>query len=667
MSAGGIPLASAFVRIRPDGKGFKVDAEKIIGGVDGVGAGGRLGRGFAGGIMGGTRGGLGGFGKVVGGLMMTGIGAAVAGVTAVVSVGLKEAMSAEKLNAQFAAGIKSTKNAAHLSVGTMNELAASVAGYSGQSFESIGMSEQLLQTFTNIKNTGTNKIFDQATEATANMAAKMGGDASGMAIKLGKALNDPVKGMTALSRVGVQFTKGQKDSIAAMVKHGNVVGAQKVILGELTTEFGGAAKAAGETLPGQLARAKVAFGEVSKSVVEGLIPLVMPAIQDIARVVTTQVIPAVKEFVAEFKNGTGAGGEFRDILTTVGGVLGTVAGFIKQNADFLIPFAAVVLTVVAGVRTWIAVQTALNIVMALNPIGLVVIAIAALVAGLVIAYQRSETFRAVVDAAFRGVQKVVGFVVAAVATYMRGMLTVWGTVIGGILSGAATIAEKLHLPFAAGLRKASNSFNDLRNAADNKLKGVAAAALTWGDQTGSNYAAGVSSKTPAVLTASGRLANAAQQKLLINTQPVGAAVGAVFAAGISSSMPAVLTASGRLANAAQQKLTSILHVKSPSKVTEAIGKFFGQGFAVGIDSQRGAVMASASRLVSLPHMGSLDFASPSARSAAVVASAPVVGASSRKTEFHTTIVNPAPETASGSLARTYAKISYLGLDAKDDR
>ena len=208
---------------------------------------------------------IGGIGKGLGEAIM-------AGTALVLGVGMKEAMGAEKINAQFAAGIKSTGNAANLSVKSMDDLAASIAGYSGQSYESIGKTEQLLQTFRDIKNVGPNKIFDQATVAAADMAAKMGGDASGMAIKLGKALNDPVKGMTALGRVGVQFTQSQKDSIKAMVAHGDTAGAQKLILGELTKEFGGAAKAAGQTLPGQLARGKVAFGELSKTVMEGVLP-----------------------------------------------------------------------------------------------------------------------------------------------------------------------------------------------------------------------------------------------------------------------------------------------------------------------------------------------------------------------------------------------------------
>ena len=47
---------------------------------------------------------------------------------------------------------------------------------------------------------------------------------------VGKALNDPLKGLTALSRIGVQFTAQQQEQIKAMVEVGDVAGAQKIIL-----------------------------------------------------------------------------------------------------------------------------------------------------------------------------------------------------------------------------------------------------------------------------------------------------------------------------------------------------------------------------------------------------------------------------------------------------
>jgi phage-related minor tail protein len=86
--------------------------------------------------------------------------------------------------------------------------------------------------------------FDRAQQAAINLSTRMGQDLQASAIQIGKALNDPIKGITSLTRVGIQFTDQQKEQIKAMVEAGNVAGAQKVILGELERQFGGAAQAA---------------------------------------------------------------------------------------------------------------------------------------------------------------------------------------------------------------------------------------------------------------------------------------------------------------------------------------------------------------------------------------------------------------------------------------
>ncbi|MES2155937.1 MAG: hypothetical protein V4510_12455, partial [bacterium] len=72
-------------------------------------------------------------------------------------------------------------------------------------------------------------------------------------IKVGKALNDPTKGLTALSRVGILFTDQQKKQIKALQKSGDLLGAQKIILKELGTEFGGSFAAKGKTATGTVA------------------------------------------------------------------------------------------------------------------------------------------------------------------------------------------------------------------------------------------------------------------------------------------------------------------------------------------------------------------------------------------------------------------------------
>jgi phage-related protein len=362
------------------------------------------------------------FGKALSGAALIGFGALAAGIGMVLKTGIGEAMDASAGTAQLAAGIKSTGNAAGVTVGGLNTLASSIQGYSGQTDDSIVKAEQLLLTFTKIQNNGPDKIFDLATVASANMAAKMGGDASSNALLLGKALNDPVKGTAALTRAGVQFTDAQKAAIEAMVASGDTAGAQKIILGELETQFGGAAKAAGESLPGQMAKAQRAFEDISQQIVETIIPLVLPALQSIGDVLTNTVVPAVQGFIQGFKDGTGAGGTFRDILSTIGGILQAVAGFLAENSGILIPLAIGIGIVVAAIQIWTVVQGALNTIMALNPIMLIVIAIAALIAALVIAYNKSDAFRAIVDTVWSAIQTAVAAVVDFFQTYVMPIL-----------------------------------------------------------------------------------------------------------------------------------------------------------------------------------------------------------------------------------------------------
>lgn len=235
-------------------------------------------------------------GLILGGIAVAGIGA---GIGKIFSTGFQEAQDASAGIAQLNAGITSTGNAANVSVKSLTDLASSIQAYSGQTDDSIVKSEQLLLTFTNIRNVGPDRIFDQAAEAAANMAAKLGGDAASQSIVLGKALQDPIAGLTSLRRVGVAFTDSQKETITALVKTGDVVGAQKVILSELNTEFGGAAKAAGESLPGQLARTKRAFEDISQSIVESFLPIVTPAITSI-RDALVGATPAITAFSQEF-------------------------------------------------------------------------------------------------------------------------------------------------------------------------------------------------------------------------------------------------------------------------------------------------------------------------------------------------------------------------------
>lgn len=186
----------------------------------------------------------------------------------------------ERLTAQTEAAITSTGGAAGVTAEDIVGLADQIEKLTGLEAENVQEGANMLLTFTNIKNEvgEGNNIFDQSTSILADMSVAMGKDMSSSAVMLGKALNDPVAGVTALGKAGVQLTKEQKDQIRAFTESGDVMSAQKIILGELTTQFGGSAEAFGNTLPGEMAKAKNALGEMTENMVVGA----MPAIKSVA-------------------------------------------------------------------------------------------------------------------------------------------------------------------------------------------------------------------------------------------------------------------------------------------------------------------------------------------------------------------------------------------------
>lgn len=188
--------------------------------------------------------------------------------------GVRALGEVERINAQTSAALKSTGAEAWITADAVNGLATSIEKKTGIEAESIQSGQNLLLTFTNIQNQAGegNDIFNQTTQTMADMSTAMGTDATTSAMMLGKALNDPISGMSKLSKAGVTFTADQKAMVAEMVAAGDTMGAQKVILAELNKEFGGSAEAFGETLPGQIAKAKNSLGDMQESILVGAVP-----------------------------------------------------------------------------------------------------------------------------------------------------------------------------------------------------------------------------------------------------------------------------------------------------------------------------------------------------------------------------------------------------------
>ena len=211
------------------------------------------------------------------------------GITAIsaglVAFGVKSVQAyneSETAMAQQTAVLNSTKNVAGQTAEELNKVSQELLNMSGVSDEAVTAGQNMLLTFTNIRG----DVFPDTTKTLLDMATAMNGgvvpSAEQMrtqAIQLGKALNDPTDGVTKLTRVGVTFTEQQKKQIETLQANGDIMGAQRIMLAELNTEFGGSAKMAGSTFTGQLNILKESFGNLMEVIGEGIVKSLKPLVE----------------------------------------------------------------------------------------------------------------------------------------------------------------------------------------------------------------------------------------------------------------------------------------------------------------------------------------------------------------------------------------------------
>lgn len=144
------------------------------------------------------------------------------------------------------AQLLATGNAAGISAGRLKELASELQKVSNMGDEAITQNLTVpLTTFKSISG----PIFERTMKAVLDLNAVIGdpnnpGSMRSVTMQLGKALNDPITGLTALRRSGVSFTESQKETIRTLVESNRILEAQTVILDEMEAQFGGAAAAA---------------------------------------------------------------------------------------------------------------------------------------------------------------------------------------------------------------------------------------------------------------------------------------------------------------------------------------------------------------------------------------------------------------------------------------
>ena len=231
--------------------------------------------------------------KSIGKSMSMYVTAPLAGMAA---LSLKAFDEQAKALAQVEAGLKSTGNAVGYTSKQLERMAEDLQQNSLFGDEEIlkGATAQLL-TFTNIAGVQ----FERTQQAALDLATRLDGDLKSSSIMLGKALNDPVANLSALSRAGIQFSTDQKQTVKTLVETNRLAEAQTLILNELEKQYGGSAEAAARAGLGPLQQLQMAIGDLSeefgKIIAEYLIPFADKMKVVIQRFKDTT--PATKEMI----------------------------------------------------------------------------------------------------------------------------------------------------------------------------------------------------------------------------------------------------------------------------------------------------------------------------------------------------------------------------------
>lgn len=277
------------------------------------------------------------------------------------------------------------------------EYAETTARATGVDQNSIKATQAKLLTFSELGKSA-NEVggaFDRATTAAIDLAAAGFGEATSNAAQLGKALQDPIKGLTALTRSGVTFNKTEQDRIKTLVESGKVGEAQALILSAIETQVGGTAEATANASN----KMRVAFSQLAERLGIKLLPL----FTRFAAFIADRLFPAVDRFARiAFGRLVEAFNTARPVLNRIVAifndhllpVINRIITFMRDNKDEVTAFfvviggAAAILLIMAAVKA---------LTLLVTPIGLIVAAIGLLAAAFVFAYQNSEEFRNVMD------------------------------------------------------------------------------------------------------------------------------------------------------------------------------------------------------------------------------------------------------------------------------
>lgn len=486
--------------------------------------------------------------KDVGKTMMAVGGTLTATVTApIVAFGVssvKSAMDAESAMADLQAVLTSTGGVAGMTMEALLDQAAALQKVTKFADEDVEAAQGMLLTFTKIGK----DVFPAATEATLDMAEKFGMDASQAAITLGKALNDPVAGATALRRIGVALSDEQEAQIKKFMEVGDVASAQAIIMKELATEIGGVARAAGATTAGKMTQFNNQLDDMKEKVGAVIIPLLLRFMNAITPLIEkfTNAPPALQTFILVVAAIAAAIGPVILIIGSLVTAVGTIAPIVAGLGPVLAGIGAMITgTVLPAIGSLIA---------ALAPVLLPIAAIIAVLALLYLAWKNN----------FGGIQD-------KFAAFVAWLKPLWDALWKGLMvvfSYFAAQFKSLGEAFRAAANGDWTTFGaKIREIWDRAWGAVADVVRAWLGGIRQTFMNNV---------------NAILNMFRIDWGEVGRNIIEGIANGITDSIDWIIDAAKKAAKAALDAAKGFLGIKSPSKVFQMqVGWQMAAGTAAG--------------------------------------------------------------------------------------
>lgn len=311
------------------------------------------------------------FGAGLAGVAVVGFGVLSAAVGDFIAKGTEADEAQSRLNS----AIDATGKITGVTSQHASDLATAMMGVTRYDDQAVQGAESIIARFSNIGAAG--GIFDQTTKSALDVSQALGMALPAATKLVAKAIDDPVKGLTSLHRIGVDFTKQQVDQVKALEKSGHTMEAQNIILDQLKAHYGSAAEAAGQTFAGKLDILHNKFDNIQETIGQAMLPAlsgmldkVMPlidamgaalpgALDGLGQAFNSTVMPIIRAASDTFNELGKPGGalwilerQFLQLSGEINRSLPNAGGLFQALAQDIKPFATAAGSIATSLMGW---------------------------------------------------------------------------------------------------------------------------------------------------------------------------------------------------------------------------------------------------------------------------------------------------------------------------